>query len=253
MAPLQGQREGLEALDQAGAMGESWRLNAPPRLLRAPAPSQPRTLPEFEAKAVLADAGVPVPRSRRVAIGEAAAAAAELGLPVVMKAAGAAIAHKSEVGGVVLGIRDIAAASAAATQLAALGDAVLVEEMIVDGVAEVLAGVIVDPQFGLTLVIGAGGVLTELLRDSVSLLPPFTEASVRAALARLKMYPLLQGFRGRPRADVPALVAAILRIAHYAEQQLGRLVELDVNPLIVRPEGAGVVAVDALIRIGKET
>ncbi len=253
VAPLQGQREGLEALDQAGAVGECWRRASSPQLLRAPAPSELRTLGEFEAKAALAAAGVPVPRSRRVAIADAAAAAAALGFPVVMKAAGAAIAHKSEVGGVILGIRDSAAAVAAAKRLAALGDAVLVEEMITDGVAEVLAGVIVDPQFGLTLVVGAGGVLTELLRDSVSLLPPFTADAIRAALARLRIYPLLNGFRGRPRADVAALVAAILGVAGYAEQQLGRLAELDVNPLIVRPEGAGVVAVDALIRIGKET
>ena len=125
-------------------------------------------------------------------------------------------------------------AAGAAARLAALGDAVLVEEMIVDGVAEVLAGAIVDPQFGLTLVVGAGGVMTELLRDSVSLLPPFTAGAVRAALARLKMYPLLTGSAAGRAAMCAALVAAILAIARYAEQQLGRLAELDVNPLIVR-------------------
>ena len=169
-----------------------------------------------------------------------------------MKAAGAAIAHKSEVGGVIVGIRDPAGAAAAAQRLAALGDSVLVEEMVVDGVAEVLVGAIVDPQFGLTLVIGAGGVLTELLHDTVSLLPPFTPAAVRSALERLNMYRLLTGFRGRPAGDVTALVAAILAIGSYAEEQLERLAELDVNPVIVRPAGSGVVAVDALIRIGKE-
>jgi acetyl-CoA synthetase len=212
-----------------------------------------RTLPEFEAKAALAAAGVPIPRSRRVAVAAAVATATELGFPVVMKAAGAAIAHKSEVGGVIVGIRDAASAAAAAQRLAALGDSVLVEEMIVDGVAEVLVGVIVDPQFGLTLVVGAGGVLTELLHDSVSLLPPFTPAAVRSALERLKMYRLLTGFRGRLAGDVTALVAAIRAIGRYAEDHLGQLAELDVNPVIVRPAGAGVVAVDALIRIGKES
>jgi acetyl-CoA synthetase len=253
VAPLQGQREALEALDQAGAIGECWQARAPLQLLRPTAPPRElRTLPEFEAKAALAAAGVPVPRSRRVAIDVAVATAMELGFPVVMKAAETAIAHKSEVGGVILGIRDRAGATAAAQRLAAIGDSVLVEEMIVDGVAEVLVGVIVDPQFGLTLVIGAGGVLTELLRDTVSLLPPFTPTAVRASLERLNMYPLLTGFRGRPPGDVAALVTTILAIGRYAEDHLGRLAELDVNPVIVRPAGAGVVAVDALIRIGKE-
>jgi acetate---CoA ligase (ADP-forming) len=253
VAPLQGQREALEALDRAGAVGEIWSRSAPPLLLRQAAPPRGlRTLPEFEAKQALAVAGVPVPRSRRVAVGEAAAAAAALGFPVVMKAAGAAIAHKSEVGGVILWIGDQAAATAAAARLAALGDAVLVEQMIGDGVAEILVGALVDPQFGLTLVIGAGGVLTELLHDTVTLLPPFTEEAVRAGLDSLRVSRLLAGFRNRPRGDVPALVAAILAIGRYAERGLGRLAELDVNPLIVRPAGSGVVAVDALIRLGKE-
>jgi acetate---CoA ligase (ADP-forming) len=253
VAPLQGQREALEALDQAAAIGERWRAATPLRLLRPAAPpTDLQTLPEFEAKAALAAAGVPIPRSRRVTVATAAATAAELGFPVVMKAAGAAIAHKSEVGGVIVGIRDLAGAAAAAQRLAALGDSVLVEEMVVDGVAEVLVGAIVDPQFGLTLVVGAGGVLTELLHDSVSLLPPFTPAAVHSALERLNMHRLLTGFRGRPAGDVAALVAAILAIGRYAEEHLGRLAELDVNPVIVRPAGAGVVAVDALIRIGKE-
>jgi hypothetical protein len=127
---------------------------------------------------------------------------------------------------------------------------VLIEEMIVDGVAEILVGVIVDPQFGLTLVLGAGGVLTELLHESVSLLPPFTPAAVRSALGRLRVNHMLEGFRGKPAGDIAALVDAILAVSRYAEANLGRLAELDVNPVIVRPAGRGVVAVDALIRIG---
>ena len=253
VVPLQGQREALEALDHAGAIGEHWRAGAAVQLQRPVAPPQQlRTLPEFEARAALAAGGVPIPRSRRVAVGAAAAAAAELGFPVVMKAAGEAIAHKSEVGGVLVNIRSPAEAVAAAARLAALGDTVLVDEMIVDGVAEILVGAIVDPQFGLTLVLGAGGVLTELLHDTVSLLPPFTPAAVQAALERLNMYPLLCGYRGKPAGDIPALVAAIIAVCRYAEGHLAQLAELDVNPVIVRPLGAGVVAVDALIRIGKE-
>lgn len=254
VVPLQGQREALEALDLAGAVGEAWRSDASVALLRPAATAAVlRTLSEFEAKAALARFGIAVPRSLRVPVAEAVATAARLQFPVVMKAAGDVIAHKSDIGGVILNIRNPAEAAAAAMRLAALSGTVLVEEMIVDGVAEILVGAIVDPQFGLTLVVGAGGVLTELLHDTVSLLPPFTRPSVQAALERLNVYRLLGGFRGKPAGDLPALVAAILAVGRYAEANLDVLAELDVNPIIVRPAGAGVVAVDALIRIAKES
>lgn len=251
VAPLQGQREALEALDRAGAMGETWKAGAAVQLMLPPrASATPRLLSEFEAKSALQKFGVPVPRSSQVPVGEAAAAAAAIGFPVVMKAADPAIAHKSDVGGVILNIRDSKEAAAAAARLATISGTVLVEEMIVDAVAEILVGTIVDPQFGLSLVLGAGGVLTELLNESVSLLPPFTPAAVQAALRQLKVHRLLSGFRGKPAGDVPALIDAILAVTRYASAELGRLRELDVNPMIVRPIGRGVVAVDALIRIG---
>jgi hypothetical protein len=101
-------------------------------------------------------------------------------------------------------------------------------------------------------VLGAGGVMTEYLRDSTSLLPPFTADSVRAALDRLRVAKLFAGFRGKPPGDREALVAAVLAVARYAEANVDRLAELDVNPIIVRPSGRGVVAVDVLIRLTKE-
>jgi succinyl-CoA synthetase beta subunit len=180
---------------------------------------------------------------------QVAAAAAAIGFPVVLKATGTHLTHKSELGGVVLDVRDRAEAEAAAARLAGLSDALLVEEMIVDGVAELLVGISVDPQLGQVLLLGAGGVLTELLRDSVSLLPPFTARAIEAALGRLRLARLLQGYRGRPRADLGALIEAILACTRYAAAEVDTLVDLDVNPLIVRPAGRGVVAVDALIRV----
>ncbi len=252
VVPLQGQREGLEALDQAGAVGESWRQGALVQLRRPRAASGPvRTLAEFEAKAALDAYGVAVPQSRRVSVSEAVATATAMGYPIVMKVAGEAIAHKSDVDGVVLNICTPAEASAAATRLAKTCSTVLVDQMIVDGVAEILVGAIVDAHFGLTLVLGAGGVLTELLVDTVSLLPPYSRETILKALQRLRVYRLLGGYRGKPEADVPALLDAILGVARYAEDQVEVLVELDVNPIIVRPAGAGAVAVDALIRLSK--
>jgi len=146
-------------------------------------------------------------------------------------------------------VRSATEAAAAAQRLSALSSTLLVEEMVADGVAEVLVGMRVDPQFGLLLVLGAGGVLTELLRDSVTLLPPFTAPGITAALGRLQVAPLLAGFRGRPAADVPALVETALGCTRYARENLERLAELDLNPVIVRPSGLGAVAVDALIRL----
>jgi acetate---CoA ligase (ADP-forming) len=126
---------------------------------------------------------------------------------------------------------------------------VLVEEMLTDGVAEILIGVIVDPQFGQVLVLGAGGIFTEIMSDSVSLLPPWTHASIDAALRRLTIAKLLRGYRGKPPADVDALVETVLCVARYAAANVATLIEIDVNPVIVRPVGKGAVAVDTMIRL----
>jgi acetate---CoA ligase (ADP-forming) len=250
--PLQGQREALEALSLSGAVGKAWRENAAVQL-RLPPPDgalgDAVSLSELDGKQQLARFGLNIPRGRTVVAEEAASAAAELGFPVAMKAAGAHLEHKSDVGGVALNLRNLDEAAAAATRLASLSPTLLVEEMCIDGVAEVLIGVITDAQFGQVLVLGAGGVLTEMMADSVSLLPPWTRESIAAGLKRLGIFRLFAGYRGKPAADVEALIDAALCVAGYAEANVSRLVELDVNPVIVRPAGRGVMAVDALIRL----
>jgi acyl-CoA synthetase (NDP forming) len=253
VVPLQGQREALEALDLAGAVGEAWRRGGKVELrLPPPRTTQARALAEPDAKAALAAFGVRVPRSAVVRPRDAAGAAEALGFPVVIKAVGATLEHKSEVGGVVLNVRSAVDASQAAQHLARLSDSLLVEEMVTDGVAEVLVGISVDPQFGQLLVLGAGGVLTELLRDSVTLLPPFEAARIETALRATRMAQLLGGFRGRPPGDLPALVQTVLACTRYAQANLDTLTELDINPVIVRPANLGAVAVDALIRLAEE-
>ncbi|HEY6517034.1 MAG TPA: acetate--CoA ligase family protein [Steroidobacteraceae bacterium] len=253
VTPLQGQREALEAFDHAAMIGAAWARGATVEL-RLPSQhhTRGRTLPEHEGKAALAAYGVPVPRSRTVTADKAAAAARALGFPVVIKAAGA-FEHKSDIGGVILDVRTVADATAAAERLSRVSDTLLVEEMVIDAVAEVLVGITVDPQFGALLLLGAGGVLAELLQDTATLLPPFTSAAVQEALGRLGISRLLGGYRGRPPGDLPALVRAVLACARYAEDNVDRLLELDLNPVIVRPAGLGVVAVDALIRLAVET
>lgn len=268
VTPLQGQREALEALDHAAMIGAAWARGAAVELCRprrhsAPGPeahgaeagasrTRGRTLPEHEGKAALAAYGVPVPRSRIVTADKAASAARALGFPVVMKAAGA-FEHKSDIGGVILDVRTVADAAAAAERLSQISRTLLVEEMVTDAIAEVLVGVTVDPQFGALLVLGAGGVLAELLQDTATLLPPFTSAAVQTGLSRLGVGRLLGGYRGRPPGDLPALVRAVLACARYAEDNVDRLLELDLNPVIVRPAGLGAIAVDALVRLAEET
>jgi acetate---CoA ligase (ADP-forming) len=258
--PLQGQREALEAISLAAGVGSAWRSGSGVKLQLPPprtgagshgASSNIYTLGEHDGKTTLAGYGVQIPRGRIVPVVDAAATAAALGFPVVIKASGAHLEHKTELGGVVLNVRSEADAREAAARLAKLSDRVLVEEMLTDGVAEVLIGVIVDPQFGQLLVLGAGGVLTEILSDSVSLLPPWTQESIEAALRRLTVSKLFGGYRGKPPADVGALIGAVLGVAKYAADNAANLVELDVNPVIVRPQGKGAVAVDTMIRLKK--
>lgn len=257
IVPLQGQREALEALASAAAVGISWRSGPGVRLDLPAGAAQPqltaaaqaRSLSEADGKAALAAHGVGVPRSHLVAPAQAASCAERLGFPVVIKAVGAHLEHKTEVGGVALNLRNAADAAEAARRLSALSDTLLVEEMISDGVAEILVGLIRDPQFGQVLVLGAGGVLTELLADSVTLLPPFTRDSIGRALRGLKVAKLLEGFRGKPRGDVEALIDLIEGVVRYAAAERSTLLEIDVNPVIVRPAGRGALAVDALVRL----
>ena len=165
--------------------------------------------PNTRARARSPRSACRLPRSALVAARDVPAAAAALGFPVVVKAAAAGLEHKSEVGGVILNVRTPGDAAAAAQRLAPLADTLLVEEMVSDGVAEVLVGICVDPQFGQLLVLGAGGVLTELLRDSdpaAAVHRSRHRGGARAAAHRT----LLQGFRGRPPGDVPALIEVVL-------------------------------------------
>lgn len=156
-----------------------------------------------------------------------------------------------------LNLKDAAALTAAlgnmATSIGAYApgvafDQVLLEPMASAPLAELIVGIKRENDFCLALVIGAGGVLVELLKDSRSLLLPTTEGAIRNALLSLRSTALLQGFRGRAPADLEALVAAIRAVADYACENAGQLLELDVNPLLVGAQGT--TAVDALIRIG---
>jgi acetyl-CoA synthetase len=234
----------------SSAQVDTARAQAAPTHAASGAPSH--TLDEAAGKQALAAFGLPVPRGLVVSAAEAADVADSLGYPVVVKAVSAQLAHKTEVGGVQLNVQNAEGVRAAVARMASLSDRFLVEQMATQVVAEIIVGVQRDAQFGLSLTLGAGGVLVELLQDVQTLLFPVARADVQSALQALKAWPLLAGFRGKAAGDVEALVDAVLAIAAYAQANAHRLLELDVNPVLVMPEGQGVLAVDALIRLAGE-
>jgi acyl-CoA synthetase (NDP forming) len=194
---------------------------------------------------LLHDYGIAVARTRAaVSEEEALAAAAELGYPVVLKTAEPGIAHKSDVGGVVLGLAGPAALAAAYQDLAErLGRRVLVGEAIPAG-PELSLGLARDHELGPLLVVGAGGVLVELLADRAVALPPAGPEQARQLIGELRAAALLSGARGQPAADWDAVVAAITGLSELAAELGDALEALDINPLICGPDRA--VAVDAL-------
>src|SRR5918992_1497166 len=201
-------------------------------------------LPEAEALAMLADYGVPVARTVAATdLDGVLGAAGSLGYPVALKTATAS--HKTELGGVMLGLDDGEALAAAYREMAGrLGPAVTVQEMVEPGV-EMALGVVCDPQFGPLAMVAAGGVLIESLRDRRLAMPPVDEARARRIIDRLRARPLLDGVRGAPAADVTALARALARLSLLARDLGDLIVALDVNPIIVHPHGC--VAVDALV------
>jgi acetyltransferase len=214
------------------------------------------TLSESESKQLLAAWGVGSAREHLVGSADAAVEAAEqLGLPVVLKVDSPDILHKTEAGVVRLNLRDAAQVrSAYAELLASAKDyapqaritGVSVQEMVGDGV-EVIIGVSCDPQLGPVLLFGSGGVMVEVYNDVALRRCPITRREAQAMIDEVKGARLLQGFRGRPAADLEALADTLMRVSYFAMHTEGHLAELDINPLMVLPEGQGVKAVDALV------
>jgi acetyl-CoA synthetase len=248
VAPLIGIEDALTAFAAAAAIGER---HAQPV---APLPWAPGSdgdaggtmLRESAAKALLAAHGLAVPASAECSVKESAEVASRIGFPVVLKISDDRIAHKSDVGGVALGLSSADEVAAASARMAGLGDRVLVEQMVGGAVAELIVGVVRDPQFGFALLVGAGGVLAELITDSVTLLLPATREDIERAVKRLRVWTLIEGHRGR-RGDPESVLGAIEAVVRFAESHRDHLLELDVNPLLALPDRA--VAVDALVKL----
>jgi acetate---CoA ligase (ADP-forming) len=212
------------------------------------------SLNEAESKALFARFGVPVAREMAVATPAAAEEAArQLGGPVVLKILSRHILHKTEVGGVAVNVRPEEVAGRCEAMAAAVKRATdreiegfLVQEL-VQGGTELILGFHRDPQLGPTILLGMGGVTTELFKDTAIRLPPIGRHDTTSMVDELKSGALLKGFRGRPKGDLEALASAIMAFAGMALALGERLVEAEINPLFVLPEGQGVRAADGLV------
>jgi acyl-CoA synthetase (NDP forming) len=246
----------------AGLAGLRQALATPPlpttdMSLGLPAlPARAALATEAGAKQALAAAGLPVlPEAVAATPLEAASHATAMGFPVVLKIISPDLPHKTEVGGVVLGLQDgEAVAEAAEAMLARVRqaaphariDGLLVAPMVTGGV-ELILGTTRDPVFGPVVMVGLGGIYAEILRDVAVRPPPVSPAEADAMLRSLKCFPLLDGARGAPRADIAAAAAAIAALSQFAAVHAAEIDAIDINPLLVRKEGAGAVALDALI------
>ena len=250
---LEGMRTGLLALRHmldwqdgrpvratAGPVRDTARLSRARKLLRQGSQTGAAQL------ALLGEYGIAVARAERVAsAGEALAAAARVGYPVVLKTDQPGLAHKSDVGGVVLGVGSDAELSSAYADLAArLGPAALVCETVPGG-TELALGIVRDPDLGPLIVVGAGGILVELIADRAVALPPLTQEQAAELLDGLKVSRLLAGARGAAPADLGAIARAVTGLAELACELGDEIDAIDINPLICGPAGA--IAVDALI------
>jgi acyl-CoA synthetase (NDP forming) len=212
-------------------------------------------VPEYRAKQLLAPLGIPFPRGGFAqTAADAKAVAVSVGYPVVLKAQAAALSHKSDAGGVILNIADDAALDAAWTQLYAnVGrhaphvalDGALVEAMGTRG-TELIVGAKNDPEWGATILVGFGGVQAEILQDVRLLAPDLARDAILAELGKLKSAAILAGYRGSPALDVGAVADIIVALGRVLAGT-PRIREIDLNPVMVYPQGQGAVALDALI------
>jgi acyl-CoA synthetase (NDP forming) len=263
---LQGTPETLRAIQAFVRYGDFQRRQAEAEEAGCASPEklpwwreklQTGALSELEGRRLLADYGIRGPEEQMAtSANDAVEAARTIGYPVVLKILSPDIRHKTEMGGVRVGLEDEADVQRAFDEVMAAArkhhpgadlQGVLIQEMILEGAVEVIVGVLQDADFGPVVVFGSGGILVELFKDSSLRLPPLSRRDARDMIGETQAAQLLKGFRGRPPADVDALVDALVRVSQLAVDLQDEIAALDVNPMMVLPEGEGVRAVDALV------
>lgn len=220
-----------------------------------------KILTYVESRTILSDYGIPMANADVATSSEAALSIANrIGYPIVLKVLSSEIVHKTEADTIRLDIRteselrsgyDDIIREAKQHRPEATIDGVLVQEM-VQGGTEVIVGVSRDPLFGLTIMFGIGGILVEILRDVSLRVLPITSDDAEDMIQEIKGYKVLQGYRGRPKADIAAITDVLLKISRLSGDFKGSLVEIDINPLIVLSEGNGAKAVDIRLVLTSE-
>jgi acetate---CoA ligase (ADP-forming) len=211
---------------------------------------------EFAAKRALAEVGIPVLAERLARnADEVVRAASEIGFPIVLKIASPDLLHKTEVGGVAIGIGSEAELRQAHAEMlervarkapSAVIDGVIVAPM-AKGVAELILGSRTDPIFGPVVMVGLGGIFAEILQDTAVQMAPVSETQAMSMLRSLKAFAVLNGARGRPRADLEAAARAVAALSRFAAAHADAVSEIDINPLLLKAESEGAVALDALL------
>ncbi|MFK7939887.1 MAG: acetate--CoA ligase family protein [Roseovarius sp.] len=262
VAPMQGIHEALNAVRDAAwwAQRRAQITAAPPLPLHAtgttPAPTM---ITEAAGKSRLAQAGLPVPQGACVPAAALTRAAQDIGYPVALKMMSESLAHKTDAGAVALNITSDAALEAAVKKMRAdvaaydskaMSDAFLIEAMSPAPLAELVVAIRRDAQFGMAMTLGSGGILVELLGDTSTVLLPADRTTLRAALDSLKVAKLLHGFRGRPKANIDALLDTLEQLAEHAIAHAGTIAEIEINPLFVYD--SGVIAIDVLMQVTPE-
>lgn len=246
IVPMHGMEEMILAIDAAIRAGGMITQDTLPVALSTSQSEDFIVLNEAQSKTLLAKYGINFPQSKTAnSTKEITAVAEELSFPLVLKGLG--IAHKSEAGAVALHLKNPNDVEEAAQKMDGI-TGFLIEEMIPNPIAEVLIGITRDATGLMLLTIGSGGVMTELLDDTASVIIPATRDDIKKAIDKLKLSKLLLGYRGQPKADMEALLDTIEAVQHYC-LNTPNLIELDINPLMALEKSA--IAVDALIKLEK--
>lgn len=251
IAPMIGLDICLKALNHSYRIGLAFQKSAMHsiEILRSLSRSSKiSTLTEFEGKKLLKKYGIPVPDGKIItSTSEALMAAEKIHYPITLKVSDVGLAHKTELGAVMLNINDPLALEKACQDLFKIGSSLLIEKMVQDSVAELIVGVGLDPIFGKYIIIGSGGILVELFQESIPLLFPVNREDVSLALSKLKVFPLINGYRGNPEGDVEMIIDCVMATVKLVSEN--DIDELDINPLLVLKRGSGVIAVDTLIKL----
>ena len=250
ISPLQGMKEALFTIKKAIEIRSIWKNESAVKNYKVKRENKNiKTYSEFESKKILKKIGIRIPKgiiSDKIKLKKDSA---KIGFPLVAKIHSNMIFHKSELNGVKTNIKNF---NELISKTKTFKNQILLEKMVKDSLIEILIGIKIDDEFGPVIVIGAGGIYTELIRETKTILLPLTKKDIQNELKNMKIGKILFGYRNQDRADIDSLIKTILSLSKFAEKNINKLHEIEINPLIVCKKNKGVFAVDALIHYFEE-